>query len=94
MRKSSVIKLLNENYYYLPFDGEQKEDVSFLGYEFQYVPSGQNTGTHDLATSLGSIDGVLTYPTFVLMNEAYEITFQYSGFLTEAELEEVLKTQL
>ncbi|MFK7806843.1 MAG: thioredoxin family protein [Saprospiraceae bacterium] len=93
LRKSTVIELLNENYYYLPFDGEQKEVLTFRGHKFHYQPNGRNSGTHELAASLGTIDGVLAYPTFVILNEAYEITFQYSGFLTEAELKRVLRAQ-
>lgn len=81
-QNEKVIDLLNKNYYFVSFDGEQRADVALKGQLFRFNPSGRNTGTHELAIALGTVDGVLTYPTFVLLNPAYELVFQYPAFLS------------
>jgi len=71
-----IIQLLNNNYYFISFDGEQKEEVRFRDYNFKYQPKGRNSGTHELAKSLGTIDGQLAYPSIVILDPKYEIIFQ------------------
>jgi len=90
-QNETIIELLNEKYYLISFDGEQKEEVSFRGHLFNYQPTGRNTGTHELATALGSIDNILAYPTFILLNSKYEIIFQHNTFLNSKELKEILE---
>ena len=85
------MELLNKNYYFVSFDGEQKEEVKFKGHVFQFRPSGRNTGTHELAIALGSVEGNLTYPTFVLLNPAYELIFQHQAFLNAEALIGILE---
>ena len=94
LQNEQVVQLLNEKYYFISFDGEQQEDVFFRKHLFKYQPSGRNTGTHELATALGAMEDVLTYPTFVLLNPDYEIVFQYNAFLNGREMEEVLQVGL
>lgn len=86
-----VIEQLNNKYYFISFDGEQKEDVTFQNHVFRYQPKGRNTGTHELAVALGTVEGELTYPTLAILNPDYEIVFQYNAFLTAKELSRVLE---
>lgn len=90
-RDQRIREMLNEQYYFVPFDSEQKEDVMFHDRSFAYQPTGRNSGTHELAAELGSIDQKLIYPTTVIMNGQYEIEFQYAGYLTGDELLNILK---
>jgi thiol:disulfide interchange protein len=46
-----VATLLNEKFYAVKFDAEQKEDVVFNGTTFKFVPSGSK-GYHQLAAAL------------------------------------------
>lgn len=93
-KNPDVIDLLNENFYFVSFDGEQKERVYFNQQIFDYQPTGRNTGTHQLAKALGTIDGVLAYPSFVILQEAYEIVFQYNAYLDARRLQAVLEKVL
>lgn len=90
-QNKQVVELLNERYYFVSFDGEQKESVTFRSHRFQYQPSGRNTGTHELAIALGTINGSLAYPAFVILNPDYEIVFQHNAFLTAKELANILE---
>src|SRR5688572_33238081 len=46
-----VAKILNDKFYAVKFDAEQREDVVFNGHTFKFVPSG-NKGYHELAAAL------------------------------------------
>lgn len=89
-RDKMVVNKLNEEFYFLRLNGEEKGEINFRGHRFGHRPTGLNTGTHTLAEALGSIDGQLTYPTLCVLNPDYEIIFQYGGFLSAAAMEAVL----
>ncbi|MDQ0477817.1 thioredoxin family protein [Chryseobacterium sp. MDT2-18] len=90
-KDEEVQKILNENFYFVDINGEEKAEIYFAGTVFKYQPTGINTGHHQLADSLGNIDGQLSYPTLVILNPKNEIVLQYTGFLTAAEILKLLK---
>lgn len=90
-KNDEVKELLSEDFYFVSFDGESKENVTFLGNTFKFKPTGANTGIHELAEQLGSKDGVVSYPTIVFLNEEYEILHQEDAFLSAKQLKKVLK---
>ncbi len=65
-KQKDVVKYMNDNFYAVKFNAEQKEDVIYDGHTFKFVPSGRR-GYHQLAASL--LDGKLGYPSFVYMDE-------------------------
>ena len=85
-----VIQQLNEKYYFVSFDGESRKSVLFRGRSFSYQPNGRNSGTHELANALGSMNGQLVYPSFVILNPAYEIIFQHNAFLGAKDMQIIL----
>lgn len=62
----AVVKHLNENYYPIKFDAEQKEDVLYNSHTFKFIAQGRR-GVHELAYSL--LEGQLSYPSYVYMDE-------------------------
>ena len=90
-RDPNIVALLNDYFYYVPFDGEQKETVTFLGRAFAFKPSGAKSGIHDLAEQLGSMEGKVAYPTTVILDPSYQIVFQHNAYLGPDELLEVLQ---
>ena len=72
-----VVKYLNDNFYAVKMDAEQKEEVIFNGHTFKWVAGGRN-GIHTLAYSL--LDGNLSYPTVVYLNEKFERIMISPGF--------------
>lgn len=89
-----VIKLLNENFWFADLNAEEKQDITFNGYTFKYKPTGNDTGTHELAEQLGKIKGKVSYPTLCILNPDNEIIFQYNQFLSSADLLKVLNEVL
>lgn len=73
----TVAKLLNEKFYSVKFNGEQKEDVVFDGNTFKFVPSGKN-GYHQLAAAL--LNNQLSYPTVVFLDEEFKMIQPLPGY--------------
>jgi thioredoxin-related protein len=72
-----VAAMLNEHFYPVKFNAEQKEDVVFNGQTFKYVASGRG-GYHELAAAL--LNNQLSYPNFVFLNDDYGIIPVIPGY--------------
>lgn len=64
-----IINYINENYYAVKFNAEQKETITYQGFEFKFVNSGRR-GYHQLAHSM--LNGRMGYPAFVYFNQEME----------------------
>jgi thioredoxin-related protein len=85
-----LVELINRDFYFVPFDAESKEDIVFRNVKFSYKPTGHNTGIHQLAQELLSKSRDTSYPILVIINKNLEILYQYSGFLDEEEVTNIL----
>lgn len=61
-----VVQYMNENFYAVKFDAEQKKEINYKGHMMKYVSKGRR-GYHELAYSL--LDGRMGYPAFVYLAE-------------------------
>lgn len=91
LRDAKVVNLLNDQFYFLTLNAETEQPLTFGGHVFAFQPLGRENGVHALAAALGTVDGQLQYPALVVMNAAYEINFQYSGFLDNRALIKILR---
>jgi thioredoxin-related protein len=89
-KDSSIIHKLNTQFYFIDLNAEQKEDILFVGYTFKYKPTGTNTGIHELAEQLATVDSQVAYPTLCFLNSNNEIIFQYNRFINSADLSNIL----
>ncbi|MEL6274258.1 MAG: thioredoxin family protein [Bacteroidota bacterium] len=62
-----VAKYLNEHFYPVKFDAEQREALRYADHTFKYDPKRGRNGTHALAFAL--LDGNLQYPSLVYLDE-------------------------
>ena len=90
-KNPEIIALLNDNFYFISFDAESKDDVHFNNHTFQFKPNGQNTGIHELATELATIDSQVVYPTITILQTYYSILFQKHSFQNAKELLIILR---
>ncbi len=65
-----VAEYLTQNFYPVKLNAEQRGDIQFSGQRFAYVETGNGKGVHTLAYAL--LDGKMSYPTVVYLNEKYE----------------------
>lgn len=82
-----VSKLLNEKFYPVKFNAEQREDVVFRGHTFKFVESGRN-GYHQLAASL--LNNQLSYPTVVFLDEEFNMISPLAGYRKPEEFHKYL----
>lgn len=90
-KDKNVQQLLSEKFYFADLNGEEKEEINFAGSVFRFHPTGFKTGYHELAASLGNIEGQVSYPTLVILNPENEIIFQYNGFMSVNQIVGVLQ---
>src|SRR5690606_5618067 len=77
--------------YFTELDAETKAELTFNGQTYRFVPTGVATGSHELAFALGNIDNRLAFPTWVLLNEHFEIIFKFPGVIKAGELSHLLE---
>jgi len=90
LQNEQIIKTLNEQFYFVDLNGEEKRAITFQKRTFQYKPSGNHTGVHELAEALGTMNGTLSYPAVCILNRDHEIIFQYNAFLNAKTLQQIL----
>lgn len=79
-KNPEVVQLLNEHFYFVSLDAEQKSPILFKNNTFRFKPKGQNAGVHELAEELGTVDGAITYPTFSILDKNNTILLQISEY--------------
>jgi thioredoxin-related protein len=90
-KNPEVIKILNTDFYFISLDVESKEDIHFNNNTFKFQPKGQNTGIHELATELATIDSQVVYPTLTILNPDFSLVFQKHSYLNTKELLVILE---
>jgi thioredoxin-related protein len=90
-KNPKVIKELNENFYFISLDAESKKEITFHNHTFRFKPTGNNTGIHELATALATIDSQVIYPTLSILNADYTITLQKHSYLNAKSVLSILE---
>ena len=81
---------LKNNFYTVVLNAEEKRNIDFAGKVFKFMPSGVNTGFHQLAEQLGNINGQISYPALCILNDLNEIIYQYQGYLDSKSIIKML----
>jgi len=82
-----VSDYLNKHFYPVKLNAEQKGDIEFGGYVFQYKTL-QRRGYHELAAAL--LDNKLSYPTTVFLTEDFKVDQRLPGYLDASKMLAVL----
>ena len=90
-KNQKIIQKLNSDFYFIDFNAEEKRDIIFNNHTFKYQPSGNNVGVHELALQLGTINNQIVYPVLCVLNEKYEIIFQYNNYLDSNNFTDLLE---
>ena len=86
LKNKEIIQLLQDKFYFVSLDIEEKKPIYFQSHTFHYKPTGVNTGVHELAEQLGTINGSIAYPGLCILNAANEIIYQKEGYISAKEL--------
>jgi thioredoxin-related protein len=82
----NVAKVLNEKYYAVKFNAEQREDVVYNGNTFKFIEQGRS-GYHQLAAAL--MQGKMSYPTGVFLDENFAILSPVPGYREAPEFHKI-----
>ncbi|MDR0229145.1 MAG: thioredoxin family protein [Flavobacteriaceae bacterium] len=88
LKDKDVEQQLNSKYYYVSFDAEQQEDISFFNRVFSFKKRGLKGGTHSLASALSGKDA---YPALVFLNEKLEKVYEHNAYINPKELRKLLE---
>ena len=86
-QKDHIAKYINENYYAIKFNAEQKEDILFNEKSYKFVKQGRR-GYHELAAAL--LRGKLSYPTVVFLDEDLKVIQPIKGFQNPQNFELIM----
>jgi thioredoxin-related protein len=82
-----IANYINENFYAVKFNAEQKDEVVFENVRYKFVEQGRR-GYHEFAASLSQ--NQLSYPTYVFMNEEIQILQVIPGFQEAKSFEYII----
>ena len=80
----TVVAFVNEHFYAVKFNAEQKKTIKYQGHEFKFNPEATRRGVHDLAIAL--LDSRMSYPSLVYLDEQRDRISISPGFKTGDKL--------
>lgn len=88
-RDPELVKYVNENYYAVKLDAEQKEPITIGGKTYEYDPNVGRRGVHKIAEEL--LQGRMSYPTIVFLDERMNMIQPLPGFRKADEMQPILE---
>jgi len=85
--KEKIAKYLNDNFYPVKFNAEQKDSINILDHTFKFIQEGRR-GYHELAAAL--LNGQMSYPSTVFMTKSFEMIQNVPGYLDEKTMYPIL----
>ncbi|MDO3694519.1 DUF255 domain-containing protein [Wenyingzhuangia sp. chi5] len=82
-----IVNYVNDHFYAVKLNAEQKEDITYNGHTFKFVANGRR-GTHQLAASL--LNGKLSFPSTVFLNKNQELVEVIPGYLQAPMMEKII----
>jgi thioredoxin-related protein len=90
-KNEHIIKELNDNFYFIDFNAEEKRTILFNKATFKFKSTGNTSGIHELAIQLGTINKQLNYPALCVLNSENEIIFQDNNYINPKEFQLILE---
>ena len=88
-RDPKLAKYVNENYYAVKLDAEQREPITVGGRTYNYDESAGRRGVHEIANEL--LQGKLSYPTIVFLDERMNMIQPLPGYRDAKEMQPILE---
>ena len=82
-----IIKYINENYYPVKLDAEQRNDINFKSKTYHFVTQ-SGVGFNELAAEF--LKGQLSYPTIVFLDEDLNLIQAIQGFRPPEQFEKIM----
>lgn len=90
--KSSIIEVLNTEYYAVRFDAETTESIEFGGRLFKNYEIGKSrTPVHEIARLLATNNNHFTPPAMVILDENFNVEQRHFEYLDSKSLFKILE---
>lgn len=87
-QKAEISNYMNEHFYAVKFNAEQREDIVLGDKTFKFIESGRR-GYHQLAAAL--MQGKMSYPTVVVLDEKFQMLQPIPGYQAPTQMKEILE---
>ena len=84
----AVANYLNEHFYAVKFNAEQKQDILFKDKTFRFNKVGERGGHHELAALW--LNNRLSFPTTVFLDENQNLIQPVPGYLDATKMEAII----
>jgi thioredoxin-related protein len=88
-QNDKVITKLKQNFYPVKFDAESKKSFKINGKKLEFRKQGKR-GVHEFAAKYGSVNGKMSYPTLIFLNERFKKIQAIPGFRSSEDLLPIL----
>ena len=82
-----IISIINQHFYPVKLDAEQKEAIIYKGKEYNFIAQGRN-GYNEFAANI--LKGEMSYPSTVFMNSNEQLIDKIPGYLKPEIMEPIL----
>lgn len=82
-----IVQYINENYYAVKMNGEDKNDITFKGKTYKYIKKGR-VKYHELAAQI--MRGKMSYPSTAFFDTKERLIQTVPGYLSEKRFEKIL----
>jgi len=86
--KQEIAKYMNQKFYSVKLNAEQKEDIVFNGLTYKFVPSGKR-GYHQFAAAL--LNNRLSFPTVVFLDEDFNMLQPVPGYQQPESFNQIIR---
>ncbi|GAB3980859.1 hypothetical protein GCM10028806_49340 [Spirosoma terrae] len=85
--KEAIVDYVNENYYAVRLNAEQRKDIKLGKETFKFVSAGSR-GVHELAAAL--LRNQMSYPTTVFLDEKFQLIQPIPGYLEPRTFHQII----
>ncbi|RZS93554.1 thioredoxin family protein [Aquimarina brevivitae] len=82
-----IITYMNEKFYPVKLNGEEKKTINFMDHEFKFRNAGRR-GVNELALSL--MQGKMSYPSYAFLNDEFQMITLLKGYRDKKTMLKVL----
>ncbi len=86
-----ITTYINKKFYAVKMNAEQRESITFNGKRYDFNPTANKNGANQLAFDLGTSNGRLGYPTFVVLDESLNKLSTDPGFKDVPSMNRIIK---
>lgn len=82
----NIAAYLNQHFYAVKFDAEQRQELEYKGKSYKYIKTGKRN-YHELAAEL--LRGQMSFPSVVFLDENQEVIQSIVGYKTPQQFEKI-----